>query len=83
MSKIKLLKAVDKDGYTQGFFGGPHFWGDQGEMVCYYFAPTLDRGFGYEACIWEESSSIPEGFGLCPSSTFRVIEVEDTPENLI
>ena len=51
MSKIKLLKAVDEDGYTGKEYDKPFFWSDHGEVVCEDFLPDADCGHGFHAWI--------------------------------
>ena len=82
MSKIKLLKAVDKDGYTGSYYGKPFFWDDHGEVTCEAFLPNESCGHGFHAWIWEENLT-PRGRGFSEADTFKVIEVEDSPENLV
>ena len=51
-------------------------------MTCEDFLPNKAYDNGFHAWVWEESLTTG-GLGLCSTDNFRVIEVEDSPENLV
>ena len=83
--KIRLLKAIDLDGSTGRVYGKTFYWPKCGHVECLDWSPEAVCGGGFHAWIWHESL-IPDGrnvYAELDKSKFIVVEVEDSPENLV
>ena len=75
---IKVLKAVPASGMTRNDFP----WPESGQVECPDWIPHNECGNGLHAWIWEESLT-PEGCTLEEGMTFRVVEIDDSKENMV
>ena len=75
---IKVLKAVPASGMTRNDFP----WPESGQVECPDWIPHNECGNGLHAWIWEESPT-SEGCSLEEGMTFRVVEIDDSQENMV